>query len=209
MKTVVLYAALTVWLALVSVGCRKQTPPGPPQVAAGAQVQPVAQTRPFYAFEVENMDGGATTLGDFQGKVLLVINVASKCGFTKQYAGLQALYEKYGPQGLVVVGFPANNFGGQEPGTNDQIRQFCSGTYGVTFPVFAKISVKGDDIHPLYRFLTSPETNPQFPGDIKWNFNKFLVSREGDVIGRYESKVEPFDAQLVAEIENALKGAEG
>jgi glutathione peroxidase len=132
------------------------------------------------------------------------VNVASQCGYTKQYAGLQSLHEKYRPRGLVVLGFPANNFGNQEPGTNDQIKQFCSVNFGVTFPMLAKISVKGQDIHPLYRYLTAEETNPGFAGDISWNFNKFLVDRLGTVVGRYGSEVEPLDPKLVADVEEAL-----
>jgi len=164
-------------------------------------------SKPLYAFTLPDLDGNMTPLAGFKRRVLLLVNVASKCGYTRQYAGLQALYEKYREQGLVVLGFPANNFGAQEPGTNEQIKQFCSTNYGVTFPVLAKISVRGEDIHPLYRFLTSRQSNPQFGGDIAWNFTKFLVSREGEVIGRYEPKVEPSDAQLVSEIERALGDA--
>jgi len=143
-------------------------------------------------------------LGKYGGKALLLVNVASKCGYTKQYAGLQALYEKYQDEGLVVLGFPANNFGSQEPGSNEEIKAFCSTTFSVTFPMFAKISVKGDDIHPLYAFLTGVETDPDFAGEIKWNFNKFLVNRAGDVVGRYDSNVEPMSETLVADVEKAL-----
>jgi glutathione peroxidase len=157
-----------------------------------------------YSFTLEDIDGHPTALKDFRGKVLLLVNVASKCGYTKQYEGLQALYDRYRDRGLVVLAFPANNFGGQEPGANEQIKQFCSATYGVTFPIFAKISVRGDDIHPLYRFLTSPQGNPRHAGDIAWNFTKFLVSREGDLIGRYEPAVDPLDGQLVTDMEVAL-----
>jgi glutathione peroxidase len=165
--------------------------------------------KPLYAFELNDIDGNPATLGQYSGKALLLVNVASRCGYTKQYAGLQELYEKYKDDGLVVLGFPANNFGGQEPGTNEEIKTFCSTTYNVTFPMFAKLSAKGDDIHPLYAFLTSAETNPDFAGDIKWNFNKFLVSRDGEVVGRYDSKVEPMGAELVADIENTLGKAAG
>lgn len=203
MKMTIACVTTATWLLLaLSYGCREESSPAPSEGTAAAE--PVAESKPLYAFRLDDIDGNPTALADFRGKVLLLVNVASKCGFTKQYAGLQALHEKYRDQGLMVLAFPANNFGAQEPGTNEQIRQFCSATYGVTFPVFAKISVKGNDIHPLYRFLTSPESNPQFAGDIAWNFNKFLVSRSGDVIARYPSAVEPFDQQLVADIENAL-----
>jgi len=203
MKTKISYAITAAWLLLaLSFGCDEEPVASSPEGVAGTE--PAAPSKPLYAFGLEDIDGRTATLGDFQGKALLLVNVASKCGYTKQYAGLQALYEKYRDQGLAVLAFPANNFGAQEPGTNEQIKQFCSATYGVTFPVFAKISVKGDDIHPLYRFLTDPASNPRFAGDITWNFNKFLVSRDGDVIGRYDSAVEPFDSGLIADIENAL-----
>jgi len=155
----------------------------------------------LYSFELDDIDGNPVPLSRFSGNVLLLVNVASKCGYTKQYAGLEALYEKYRDQGLTVLAFPANNFRGQEPGTNEQIKEFCSTAYGVTFPLFAKISVQGDDIHPLYRFLTGL---PRFGGDIPWNFTKFLVSRQGEVIARYEPAVDPLDERLVGDIQAAL-----
>jgi glutathione peroxidase len=156
---------------------------------------------------MRDIDGKDTSLSAFKGKVLLVVNVASKCGFTGQYAGLQKLYETYKDRGLVVLGFPANNFGGQEPGTEAEIKGFCTATYGVTFPMFAKISVKGTGIHPLYTFLTSKESNPKFSGDISWNFNKFLIGRDGAIVGRFGSKTKPDDKELVAAVEEALKAA--
>ena len=168
-------------------------------------VQAVESAKPLYGFALSDIDGNLVHLGKYRGKPLLLVNVASKCGYTKQYAGLQELYRRYEGQGLVVLGFPANNFGAQEPGTNEQIKEFCSLTYGVTFPMFAKISVKGEDMHPLYQFLTSPQTNREFAGEIRWNFTKFLVSREGDVIGRYESAVKPLDERLVSDIDGALR----
>lgn len=202
MKATVLYVTVAMWSLLVLVsGCSDESSP-PPQGAA--QAEPASPSKPLYAFCLDDIDGRPLALADFRGKVLLLVNVASKCGYTKQYAGLQTLYDTYRDRGLAILAFPANNFGTQEPGTNEQIKQFCSATYGVTFPVFAKISVKGDDIHPLYQFLTSPQTDPQFAGDITWNFNKFLISRNGDVIARYESAVEPSDSWLVADIEAAL-----
>jgi glutathione peroxidase len=156
---------------------------------------------------MRDIDGKDTSLSAFKGKVLLVVNVASKCGFTGQYAGLQKLYETHKDRGLVVLGFPANNFGGQEPGTEAEIKGFCTATYGVTFPMFAKISVKGTGIHPLYTFLTSKESNPKFSGDISWNFNKFLIGRDGAIVGRFGSKTKPDDKELVAAVEEALKAA--
>ena len=201
-------------LVSLAIGCdseapQSEAPSAPPTpVAAEAEVktpaEPAAPVKPLYAFELSDIDGNPVKLAQYQGKALLLVNVASKCGYTRQYAGLQALYEKYQDQGLVVLGFPANNFGAQEPGTNAEIKTFCTTTFQVTFPMFAKISVKGDNIHPLYAFLTGAESNPDLAGPIKWNFNKFLVDRGGDVVGRYDSNVEPMSAELTAEIETAL-----
>jgi len=159
----------------------------------------------IYNFVVQDIDGKDVKLEQYQGKVLLIVNVASKCGFTPQYAGLQKLYEKYQGDGLVILGFPANNFLRQEPGTNDEIKQFCSLNYNITFPMFAKISVKGDDQAPLYAFLTHPETNPEFSGGISWNFNKFLISKKGKIINRFGSRDEPESEKVVQAIEAALK----
>jgi glutathione peroxidase len=156
-------------------------------------------------FTLKNIDGKETKLSDYRGKVLLLVNVASQCGYTPQYEGLQAIYAKYRDQGLVVMGFPANNFGSQEPGTNDEIKQFCTLKYKVSFPMFAKISVKGADIHPLYKFLTSKETDPEFGGDISWNFNKFLVDRDGKVIARFATQEKPEGEKVTQAIEKALK----
>ncbi len=202
---------LLVALVITCVSCDSETPSANPQATAPAEIQAEesAATKPLYAFELNDIDGNPAKLGKHDGKALLLVNVASKCGYTKQYAGLQALYEKYQGEGLVVLGFPANNFGSQEPGTNEEIKAFCSTAFSVTFPMFAKISVKGDDIHPLYAFLTGAETNPDFAGEIKWNFNKFLVNRAGDIVGRYDSEVEPMSEALVAEIEKALGATAG
>ena len=204
---------LLVSLTIACVSCDSEEPQSPPaadpQPAAQPEVQAEAPatTRPLHAFELNDIDGHPVKLAQYQGKALLLVNVASKCGYTKQYAGLQALYEKYHDSGLVVLGFPANNFGAQEPGANEEIKAFCTTTFNVTFPMFAKISVKGDDIHPLYAFLTGSESHPDLAGPIKWNFNKFLVDREGDVVGRYDSNVEPMSAELAADIEKALGAA--
>jgi glutathione peroxidase len=151
---------------------------------------------------VKDIDGKSTSLKAYQGKVLLIVNVASKCGYTPQYKALEAVYEKYKEKGLVILGFPCNQFGKQEPGTDDQIKQFCSDTYGVTFPLFDKIEVNGPHRHPLYVALAGPES--PFPGDIKWNFNKFLIGRDGKILKRYESKTVPDDPQVVNAIESAL-----
>jgi glutathione peroxidase-family protein len=158
----------------------------------------------IYDFTVSDINGKEVHLREFSGKVVMIVNVASKCGFTYQYEGLQKLYEKYKDGGFVILGFPANNFLWQEPGTNDEIQQFCKLNYGVSFPMFGKISVAGRDIHPLYAFLTSKKQNPEFSGKITWNFNKFLVDKEGAVIGRFSSKTEPLDPEIVTAVENAL-----
>lgn len=159
----------------------------------------------IYDFTLPNIDGKSMPLATFKGKVVLVVNVASQCGYTPQYTALEAIYEKYKAQGLVIVGFPANNFGAQEPGTNEEIKTFCSSKYMVTFPMYAKISVKGDDKTPLYQFLTDPKINPATGGEIKWNFTKFLVDRNGKVIARFESAVTPESPEVTGAIEKALK----
>ena len=155
-------------------------------------------------FKMRDIDGRDVKLKQYKGKVILVVNVASKCGYTPQYQGLQSTYVKYKDKGFVTLGFPANNFGGQEPGTEKEIKEFCESKFGVTFPMFAKISVKGDDIDPLYKFLTSKETNPDFAGDITWNFNKFLVDRHGKVVARFTSKQTPDGPDVTAAIEKYL-----
>ena len=158
----------------------------------------------IYDFTLPSIDGKPTALSSFKGKVILMVNVASKCGYTPQYTALEALYEKYKDRGFVVLGFPANNFGGQEPGTNEEIKTFCSTKYDVTFPLYAKVSVKGDDTTPLYQYLTK-EANPSVAGDIKWNFTKFLVDRNGQVVQRFEPAVKPDAPEVVAAIEGLLK----
>jgi len=159
----------------------------------------------IYDFTMKDIDGKQVNLTDFRGKVVLVVNVASRCGFTPQYEGLQKLYLKYQQQGFVILGFPANNFGFQEPGTNAEIKTFCSAKYNVTFPIFSKISVKGEDMDPLYKYLTDKATNPQYGGDIKWNFNKFLIDRKGNILARFEPPVKPDSDQMVQAIEKALQ----
>ncbi|HKQ75204.1 MAG TPA: glutathione peroxidase [Blastocatellia bacterium] len=156
-------------------------------------------------FTMKSIDGTDVKLDSYSGKVLLLVNVASKCGYTSQYRGLESIYGKYKEQGLVVMGFPANNFFWQEPGTNEEIKTFCTKNFNVSFPMFAKISVKGGEIHPLYKFLTSKQTNPEFGGGISWNFNKFLVDRAGKVVARFSSKDEPESQKVTQAIEQALK----
>jgi glutathione peroxidase len=156
-------------------------------------------------FTMRSIDGADIPLSAYSGKVILLVNVASKCGYTPQYKDLEELYRKYKDRGLVILGFPANNFGSQEPGTDAEIKAFCSTTYNVTFPMFSKISVKGEDQHPLYRFLTSETTDPKFAGDVRWNFTKYLVDRNGTVVGKFGSSVKPLSDDLVGAIEAALK----
>jgi glutathione peroxidase len=158
----------------------------------------------MYEFTMKNIDGQDVKLDTYKGKVVMIVNVASKCGYTPQYEGLQALYEKYKDQGFVILGFPANNFLGQEPGTEAEIKEFCSTKYHVTFPMFAKISVKGADQHPLYTFLTNKESDPEFAGDITWNFNKFLTDRNGKVVARFGTKDTPESEVVKNAIEKNL-----
>jgi glutathione peroxidase len=199
---------LPISMLLACASCDRENPEAKKQTAPSdepvADMASEVSTAPIYQFEMNNIDGTPVKIGTYSGKVLLLVNVASKCGYTPQYAGLEQLYEKYQADGLVILGFPANNFGSQEPGTNEEIKAFCTTTYNVTFPMFAKISVKGDDIHPLYKFLTDPASDPDFSGPITWNFNKYLIGRDGSIIGRYDSKVEPLSPELTRDIENAL-----
>jgi len=161
-----------------------------------------APAQPIFDVSVNNIDGQSTTLAPYRGGVLLIVNVASACGYTGQYEGLQALYAKYQKRGLTVLGFPCNQFGGQESGSNAEIKEFCSANFHVTFPMFAKIAVNGAQRHPLYAALAG--SGAAFPGDISWNFNKFLVGRDGKVVARFDSGAEPDSASLVAAIEAAL-----
>jgi glutathione peroxidase len=151
---------------------------------------------------LKDIDGKDTSLAAYNGKVLLIVNVASKCGLTPQYKALEALYEKYKDQGLVILGFPCNQFGAQEPGTNEQIKEFCSSKYNVTFPLFDKLEVNGANRHPLYVALAGKDS--PFPGDIKWNFTKFLIGRDGKILQRFEPRTPPDAAEVIAAIEAAL-----
>lgn len=152
---------------------------------------------------VKDIDGKDTTLGAYKGKVLLIVNVASQCGYTPQYKGLETIYEKYKDKGFTVLGFPCNQFGQQEPGTNEEIKQFCSSKYNVKFPMFDKIEVNGPNRHPLYVALAGDKS--PYPGNIKWNFNKFLIGRDGKIIKRFDSKATPESPEVTAAIEEALK----
>lgn len=165
----------------------------------------LSKSKPLYDFKMKDIDGKDVKLKKYKGNVLLIVNTASKCGYTPQYEGLQAMYDKYKAQGFYVLGFPANNFGGQEPGTESEIKEFCTSKYKVTFPMFAKISVKGDDQDSLYKYLTSKDTDPQFGGDITWNFNKFLIDRDGNIVARFSSKDTPQSEAVTQAIEKYLK----
>jgi len=159
----------------------------------------------FYTIPVETLEGATNNLTPYKGQVAMVINVASKCGFTPQYEGLQKLYETYQKNGLVLLGFPSNDFMGQEPGSNYEIQQFCTLNYGVTFPIFGKLSVKGDGQHPLFAWLTDKTLHPELGGPVSWNFNKFLINRNGKLIARFGSRTKPDDPELIKAIEKAVK----
>jgi glutathione peroxidase len=183
-------------------------PPAPVNVVKEPTKEPAVADKPKPAspldFAVKDIDGKDVKLDQYKGKVVMIVNVASNCGFTKQYKGLEALYKKYADQGLVVVCFPANDFGHQEPGTNEEIKTFCTSKFDVTFPMMAKIVVLGDEKAPLYKFLTEKPTAGDFAGEIGWNFTKFLVDRNGNLIARWASQTTPEDKQVGDEIEKAL-----
>lgn len=162
----------------------------------------VASAGSIYDINVKDIDGKETRLDAYKGKVVLIVNVASKCGLTPQYKGLEALYQKYKDKGLVVLGFPCNQFGNQEPGTNEEIKEYCSSTFSVTFPLFDKIDVNGEKRHPLYVALAGKDS--PYAGDIKWNFNKFLVGRDGKILKRFEPRTSPDAAEVTQAIEAAL-----
>jgi glutathione peroxidase len=185
-------------LAAISIGLMLPATAGAP-THAQEKGQP-----PVYAFTMKDIEGNDVALSRYRGKVLLIVNVASFCGYTKQYAGLESLYRRYKEKGLVILAFPANNFGSQEPGTDAEIKNFCTTKYDVTFDLFSKISVKGSDQHPLYAYLTSPETNPRFSGEVRWNFTKYLVDRTGNIVAKFDSRVEPLSEELTGSIETAL-----
>src|SRR2546421_4637473 len=164
----------------------------------------MAADKTVYDFTLNSIDGQPAPLAAYKGKVVLLVNVASKCGYTPQYSALESTYEKYKDRGFVIVGIPANNFGAQEPGSNQEIKTFCSSKFHVTFPMMAKVSVKGDDITPLYQFLTDKSSHPQSGGEIKWNFTKFLIGQDGRVIARFEPEITPDSPQVTSAIEEAL-----
>jgi len=167
----------------------------------------MAGEKSVYDFTMNSIDGKPTALAGYKGKVVLLVNVASRCGFTPQYSALESVYEKYKSRSFVIVGIPANNFGSQEPGTDAEIKTFCSTKYNVTFPMMAKVSVKGSDITPLYNYLTDKSANPNTGGEIQWNFTKFLIGPDGKPIARFEPDVTPDDSKVIAAIEKALSSA--
>ena len=191
----------TLTLAMMIVACLV------PGLRSQAKEKPTMGDEPksVFDFTMKSIDGKEVKLSNYRGKVVMIVNVASRCGFTPQYDGLQKIYQKYQGQGFVILGFPANNFMGQEPGTDEEIKTFCSLKYNVTFPLFSKISVKGSDIHPLYKFLTDKTTDPDFGGDISWNFNKFLIDKNGKIAARFASPDKPESDKVTQAIENALK----
>lgn len=163
-----------------------------------------ASEKSVYDYTLNSIDGQPAPFAAFKGKVLMLVNVASRCGYTPQYSALESVYEKYKDKGLVIVGVPANNFGAQEPGTNEEIKTFCTRKYNVQFPMMSKVSVKGSDTAPLYQYLTDTKLNPKTGGEIKWNFTKFLVDRQGNIISRFEPEVTPDSPQVISAIEGAL-----
>ncbi|MEX5215338.1 MAG: glutathione peroxidase [Nitrospiraceae bacterium] len=171
------------------------------QAAQEGTMVMAAKTTGLYDFSLDDIDGRPLSLGQFKGKVLLLVNTASFCGNTPQYSDLQAMYDKYKKQGFEILAFPANNFGQQEPGTNQEIKNFCFTKYSLTFPLFSKISVKGPDKHPLYQYLT--EEGP-FPGEVEWNFQKYLVARSGNVVAKYRHRTKPLSDQVVQDVERTL-----
>lgn len=164
-----------------------------------------ATSKQVYSYKLKTIDGDPTSLGKYKGKVLLLVNVASACGYTPQYAALESVYEKYKDRGLVIVGLPANNFANQESGTEAEIKTFCNRKYHVTFPMMSKVSVLGEDKTPLYQYLTDKTLNPSIGGEVKWNFTKFLIARNGAPITRFEPAVKPDSPEVIAAIESALK----
>jgi glutathione peroxidase len=170
-------------------------------IMAQIQEKEMEQQPKVYSFVMKTIDGKDKPLSDYKGKVLMLVNVASKCGHTPQYKGLEELFEKYKDKGFMVLGFPANNFLWQEPGSDEEIKKFCTLTYGVTFDMFSKINVKGDDQHPLYQFLTKESP---VPGAVKWNFQKYLVDRKGNVVERIEPGTEPSDKEVIERVEKLL-----
>ncbi len=187
--------------SILGFGSSNLLEPSPAQARAEGTILMAAQTPMVYDFTLNDIDGKPVSLSQFRGKVLLLINTASFCGNTPQYTDLEKMYEQYREKGLEILAFPANNFGQQEPGTNAEIKTFCYTKYSLSFPLFSKISVKGDDKHPLYRYLT--EQSP-FPGEVEWNFQKYLVDRSGKVVARYPHRTKPLAPEILQDVERVL-----
>lgn len=181
---------------LISCAAKNNTPAMANDTPAATEA---VANKSIYGFKVTALDGGTIDFASFKGKKILIVNTASECGFTPQYEGLEKLYEKYKDK-LVIVGFPANNFGSQEPGTNDEIGAFCKKNYGVTFPMAAKISVKGDDAAPIYKWLCHKSENGVLDAEVGWNFNKFLLDENGKLLAHFESKVEPMSEEITVKL---------
>jgi glutathione peroxidase len=177
----------------------------PAALVLGADKDTDTKTPPALNFKMKAIDGKEVELSKYKGKVVMIVNVASQCGLTPQYRGLVQLHDKYAEKGLVVLGVPANEFGSQEPGTDEEIAKFCQDEYKVKFPMLSKVVVKGKGITPLYDYLTSKKSNPKFGGPIKWNFTKFLIGRNGEVVGRFEPGVKPDDKAVIAAVDAELK----
>jgi glutathione peroxidase len=192
-------------LALMAIvmlpSCTNQSQANQPETPMESTATTAAS---IYDFTVKDIDGKDVSLADFKGKVLVIVNVASKCGLTPQYEEIQAFYDKYKEKGVVVLGFPANNFAGQEPGSNEQIKTFCSTNYGVTFPMFAKVSVKGNDQHALYKWLTHKDQNGAVEAPVTWNFQKFVVNREGKVVSSFSPQTTVTNAKFLEAIQGLL-----
>jgi glutathione peroxidase len=186
---------------IAGVGSSELLELGPAQAKQEGTVLMAAQTPMVYDFTLNDIDGNPVSLDQFRGKVLLLVNTASFCGNTPQYADLEKMYEQYREKGFEILAFPANNFGQQEPGTNEEIKTFCHTKYSLSFPLFSKISVNGDNKHPLYRYLT--EQSP-FPGEVEWNFQKYLVDRSGKIVARYHHRTKPLAPEVVQDVERVL-----
>jgi glutathione peroxidase len=199
MNSIIWVAAMVLPMGLAAMAIGEPTTQPTTQPTLGTAAVPSV-----LRFTMKSLGGEDVNLAQYQGKVILMVNTASKCGNTPQYAPLEALYKKYADRGFVILGFPSNDFGHQEPGTDVQISEFCTKNYGVTFPMFSKVDVKGPDKCDLYTLLTSKETDPQFAGDITWNFEKFLIARDGTIVHRFKPKTKPDTEQVVAAIEAEL-----
>ena len=203
MKTTIF--ALGCALSLAQAGCAAPTETPKTDAPKTDAPKEKGKQMTFHDFSARDIAGKELKLSDFKGKTVLVVNVASKCGFTRQYAGLEKLYKDNADKNFVILGFPSNDFGGQEPGSDEEIATFCRVDKGVTFPIFSKVKVLGDDAHPLYKWLTSKEENPEFAGAVGWNFTKFLINADGKVVARFASGDAPEGEKIKAALEKEMK----